>query len=63
MAGTGVISQVIGSKFDAIFPEDQLPSIFNAIRVDFEAAAGKGVSMHLTGEVQQLLVCLNFNFQ
>ncbi len=55
MAGTGVISQVIGSTFDAIFPEDQLPSIFNAIRVDYEAAAGKGVSMHLTGEVQQLL--------
>jgi F-type H+-transporting ATPase subunit beta len=55
MAGTGVISQVIGSTFDAIFPEDQLPSIFNAIRVDHEAASGKGVSMHLTGEVQQLL--------
>ena len=55
MAGTGVISQVIGSTFDAIFPEDQLPSIFNAIRVDSESESGKGVSIHLTGEVQQLL--------
>ncbi len=55
MAGTGVISQVIGSTFDAIFPEDQLPSIFNAIRVDSDNESGKGVSIHLTGEVQQLL--------
>jgi F-type H+-transporting ATPase subunit beta len=55
MAGTGVISQVIGSTFDAIFPEDQLPSIFNAIQVDHQPASGKGVAMHLTGEVQQLL--------
>ncbi len=55
MAGTGVISQVIGSTFDAIFPEDQLPSIFNAIRVDHDAGSGKGVSIRLTGEVQQLL--------
>ncbi len=54
MAVTGVISQVIGSTFDAIFPEDKLPNIFNAIRIEHDGGE-KGVSVNLTGEVQQLL--------
>jgi F-type H+/Na+-transporting ATPase subunit beta len=53
MPATGVISQVIGSTFEAEFPENQLPSIFNAIRVDQEAVPG--IQVHLTGEVQQHL--------
>jgi len=52
MAATGVVSQVIGSTFDAEFPEDQLPAIYNAIKVDAEQA---GIRIHLTGEVQQHL--------
>ena len=44
----GRISQVIGSTFDAEFPEDQLPSIYNAIKVDTG-------SYKLVGEVQQHL--------
>ncbi len=54
MSTTGVISQVIGSTFDAKFPENQLPSIYNAVRIDDEGAA-TGVPVHLTGEVQQHL--------
>ena len=52
MATTGVISQVIGSTFDAEFPEDQLPGIYNAVTVNEERA---GIKIHLTGEVQQHL--------
>ncbi len=52
MATTGTISQVIGSTFDAEFPEDQLPSIYNAITVNAET---RGIKVHLTGEVQQHL--------
>ncbi|MDB5324520.1 MAG: synthase beta chain [Phycisphaerales bacterium] len=44
----GRISQVIGSTFDAEFPEDQLPSIYNAIKVDTG-------TYKLVGEVQQHL--------
>jgi len=54
MASTGTISQVIGSTFDAEFPEDQLPAIYNAVKVDY-TANGKGIDIHLTGEVQQHL--------
>ena len=54
MATTGKISQVIGSTFDAEFPEDQLPAIYNAIRIDHDGGTS-GVSIHLTGEVQQHL--------
>ncbi len=49
---TGRISQVIGSTFDAEFDEGHLPDIYNALRVD---SAQKGVTIHLTGEVQQQL--------
>jgi F-type H+-transporting ATPase subunit beta len=52
MATTGTITQVIGSTFDAEFPEDQLPAIYNAITVD---ADNRGVKVHLTGEIQQHL--------
>ncbi|MCO6458022.1 MAG: F0F1 ATP synthase subunit beta [Pirellulaceae bacterium] len=48
----GRITQVIGSTFDAEFPEDQLPAIYNAVKVQSEH---KGVSIDLTGEVQQHL--------
>ena len=54
MSTTGVISQVIGSTFDAEFPEHALPGIYNAIRVDHAAKDG-GVEVHLTGEVRQHL--------
>ena len=48
MPATGRIAQVIGSTFDAEFPEDQLPSIYNAVKVDTG-------SFTLVGEVQQHL--------
>ncbi len=48
----GKITQVIGSTFDVEFPEDQLPPIYNAVRIETEQ---KGVSIKLTGEVQQQL--------
>src|SRR5437667_9884289 len=48
----GRIVQVIGSTFDAEFEEGHLPEIYHALRVDSEY---KGVSIHLTGEVQQHL--------
>ncbi|MFM7808456.1 MAG: hypothetical protein ACKPEA_11110, partial [Planctomycetota bacterium] len=36
MATTGKVIQVIGSTFDAQFPEDQIPEIYNAVKVDFD---------------------------
>lgn len=51
-ANTGKVTQVIGSIFDAEFPEDKLPAIYNAVVVDTEV---KGVKVHLTGEIQQHL--------
>jgi F-type H+-transporting ATPase subunit beta len=48
MPATGTITQVIGSTFDAEFPEDQLPGIYNAIRID---AQHNGTPIRLTGEV------------
>src|SRR6476660_9658113 len=52
MATKGTITQVIGSTFDAEFPEDHLPAIYNAIKVDAE---NRGIHIKLTGEVQQHL--------
>ncbi|QDV37044.1 F0F1 ATP synthase subunit beta [Tautonia plasticadhaerens] len=49
---TGRITQIIGSTFDAEFAEGHLPEIYNALRVDAEV---KGVTVSLTGEVQQHL--------
>lgn len=52
-AGTkGTVIQVIGSTFDAQFPEDQLPEIYNAVDVTWEQ---DGQQRHLVGEVQQHL--------
>ncbi len=48
----GKITQVIGSTFDVQFPEDQLPSIYNAVKIESEF---KGVKIDLMGEIQQQL--------
>jgi F-type H+-transporting ATPase subunit beta len=50
--GIGRVSQVIGSTFDAEFPDDQMPAIYNAVKV---RGQHKGVTLDLTGEVQQHL--------
>ena len=52
MAATGTITQVIGSTFDAEFPEDHLPSIYNAVTIN---ETSRGIEVKLTGEVQQHL--------
>src|SRR5215218_9238985 len=51
-AAIGHIAQVIGSTFDAEFDEGHLPEIYNALTVTSDQ---KGVSINLTGEVQQHL--------
>ncbi|NIL98578.1 MAG: F0F1 ATP synthase subunit beta [Planctomycetales bacterium] len=48
----GHITQVIGSTFDAEFPEDSLPAIYNAVKIESDH---KGIQLQLTGEVQQHL--------
>jgi F-type H+-transporting ATPase subunit beta len=48
MPATGKITQVIGSTFDAEFPESNLPGIYNALKIDSEH---NGSTIHLTGEV------------
>ncbi|MGL6226356.1 MAG: F0F1 ATP synthase subunit beta [Thermoguttaceae bacterium] len=48
----GKITQIIGSTFDAEFPEEHLPAIYNAVKIDSEQ---KGARISLTGEVQQHL--------
>src|SRR5207244_11986327 len=48
MPATGKISQVIGSTFDAEFPEDGLPAIYNAVKI---SAKHSGQTINLTGEV------------
>jgi F-type H+-transporting ATPase subunit beta len=52
MPATGKITQVIGSTFDAQFPEGQLPDIYNALKVPMTYG---GTNATLTGEVQQHL--------
>lgn len=52
MATTGTVTQVVGSTFDVQFPEEQLPEIYNAVKIDVETQTG---ALHLTGEVQQHL--------
>jgi len=52
MAATGTIIQVIGSTFDAQFPEDGLPDIYNAV----SCTIGSGDSAQkLVGEVNKHL--------
>ena len=48
----GRVTQVIGSTFDAEYPEDKLPPIYNAVKIESDQ---KGVRLNLTGEVQQHL--------
>ncbi len=48
----GLVTQVIGSTFDAEFPEDHLPAIYNAVRIQADV---KGVKLDLIGEIQQQL--------
>jgi F-type H+-transporting ATPase subunit beta len=52
MATEGIITQVIGSTFDARFPEDAMPDIYNAVKVETEI---NDIKLNLTGEVQQHL--------
>jgi F-type H+-transporting ATPase subunit beta len=52
MAATGRIIQVIGSTFDAIFPEDALPEIYNAVRSEIDMG---GQRKALFGEVARHL--------
>ena len=49
---TGRVTQIIGSTFDVEFSEENLPEIYNAIKVQAEI---KGVKIDVTGEVQQHL--------
>ncbi len=52
MPSVGTITQVIGSTFDAEFPESDLPRIYNAVECTIERADG---AQRLVGEVQQHL--------
>src|SRR5471030_591755 len=47
MPATGKITQVIGSTFDVEFPEDQLPKIYNAIKIETTGEQ----AFKLTGEI------------
>ena len=48
----GHVTQVIGSTFDAEFPEATIPEIYNAVTIDQER---NGIHIKVTGEVQQHL--------
>jgi len=48
----GRITQVIGSTFDAEYPDGHMPPIYNAVKVQSDK---KGVKVNLVGEVQQHL--------
>ena len=50
MAITGTVIQVIGSTFDAQFPEDKLPDIYNAVECQIDI---KGEKLRLVGEVSK----------
>ena len=52
MASTGTIIQVIGSTFDAQFPESDLPDIYNAVTTEVELGDQK---ISLYGEVSKHL--------
>ena len=52
MAKSGEIIQVIGSTFDAQFPADSMPEIYNAVQVELENA---GEKVKLVGEVSKHL--------
>ncbi len=48
----GRITQVIGSTFDAEFPKDALPPIYNAVKIERDLGE---IKIRLVGEVQQHL--------
>jgi F-type H+-transporting ATPase subunit beta len=48
----GHITQIIGSTFDVEYSEDNLPAIYNAVKLK---SSHKGIEIDLTGEVQQHL--------
>ncbi|MEC9091132.1 MAG: F0F1 ATP synthase subunit beta [Planctomycetota bacterium] len=48
----GKVTQVIGSTFDAEFAEDQLPAIYNAVKIDI---VGDKSTETLTGEIAKHL--------
>jgi F-type H+/Na+-transporting ATPase subunit beta len=48
----GRVTQVIGSTFDVEFPEQYLPAIYSAVKIQSDY---KGIQLNLTGEVQQQL--------
>ncbi|MGY8770777.1 MAG: F0F1 ATP synthase subunit beta [Pirellulales bacterium] len=48
----GKVTQVIGSTFDAEYADSSLPAIYNAVKIE---GSHKGVTINLTGEVQQHL--------
>ncbi len=51
-SNVGKVTQVIGSTFDVEFADDNLPAIYNAVKIQGE----KGdVKLDLTGEIQQHL--------
>ncbi|MCH2161539.1 MAG: F0F1 ATP synthase subunit beta, partial [Phycisphaerales bacterium] len=52
MASIGTVIQVIGSTFDAQFPEADLPEIYNAVEIDLEVRGEKNL---LVGEVAKHL--------
>ncbi len=52
MAKQGTVTQVIGSTFDARFPDEHLPEIYNALQI---SGQHHGLDIELTGEVQQHL--------
>ena len=52
MSTNGTIIQVIGSTFDAQFPADNLPEIYNALEVEIDNA---GEKTNLVGEVNKHL--------
>ena len=52
MASTGTIIQVIGSTFDAQFPEADLPKIYNAVKCEIDL---QGTKTTLVGEVAKHL--------
>ncbi len=49
MATKGEVIQIIGSTFDAQFPETDIPDIYNAVKVE---AKNRGVEIKIIGEVQ-----------
>ncbi|MEM1166147.1 MAG: F0F1 ATP synthase subunit beta [Planctomycetota bacterium] len=53
MSVQGTVTQVIGSTFDARFPEDQLPNIYDAVQIVTQTRAG--TELNLTGEVAKHL--------